>query len=73
MELKEDVASADVPHDGLTIRSSTDSIEYRGGLGLWPRLDCSENLGKDVLRILKIVEFSLELTIFVTQSCNSPF
>jgi hypothetical protein len=68
VELKEDVADADMPYNGLTIRSFPDSLEYCGGFSFRPRLDRLEKLIKDILRILKLVQFSLELAMFAIQS-----
>ena len=49
VELKEDIADADVPHDGLTIRSLPESFQYFGGFGFRPRLDGMEKLIEDVV------------------------
>jgi hypothetical protein len=44
MELDKDVTGIDVSHDGLRICSFSNSLEYRGSFGFWPRLDRLEHL-----------------------------
>jgi len=63
MELEKHVTGADVSHDGLRIFPFSNSLEYRGSFGFWPRLNSPENLVEDGLRCLKLVEFSLELAM----------
>jgi hypothetical protein len=73
VQLKKDVAGVHMPYDGLTIRSFSDSLDYRGGFGFRPRLDRLENLAENAVRILKLVEFSLELTMFAIYGFKSRF
>jgi hypothetical protein len=68
VKLKEDVSEVDMPQDGFTIPSFPKSLEYCGSFRFRSRLDGLKKLIEDVVRILNLIQFSLELAMFAIDS-----